>query len=546
MMHHNRTTSLYRSHAWVRLLTICCCSGSVLQSVRAQEPISPKVTIPPAQTFAKDLKILSQRLGVAFVAEGEPFPKTKEDPAPSLRETLSAEDAVKEVADYFDYSFVREGNVYLLKKRYTSVDDLPDLTPLECQNALKAVTKVIATFNPKIPPGTFAGDPMANIAQLLSAAQKEKLSTSGLPVSDLTVSQRAEVWKLALKFYIQDRADPIEANYSRMENRNPADPVFHWQTIKNIYAFGYDTRSIPLNQIVFVTLSNSDKIVVEPDGTIIQHTLTNNRTGAVVATQDPTDPGLILEPIQALLDAKPKSSDAISLSEAITALNTRINTPGAYKVDVMYAPKHVTLVGEEILSAETLMHSLAAVYGLRVALNEDGSFILTHLLAVEANQLSELGRALRSVVPEPIFRMLRTQDVSTDDKVKIERTLLSSDYENRAGASSRSAMRMFRYIAERAVKSSPEKRLALSHLNEQARNLFAISYTLGSFAEAGWIADRTIPPYITDFDHVILTGGIYNNAQGAERLSLFLSYKNPTSGVTSRGVGFSNAIIPQH
>lgn len=481
---------------------------------------------------------------MAFVAEGEPIPKTQEDPEPSLKETLSQEDAVREVADYFDYSFTHEGSVYLLKKRYTNVDDLPDLTQMEYQNALRSVAKILAAFNPQIPPGNFAGDPMANIALLLSETQKEKLSTSGLPVSELDAPQRAEVWKLALKFYIQDKADPIEATYSRMENRNPADPIFHWQTIKNIYAFGYDTRSVALNKIVFVTLSDSDKIVVEPDGTIIQRTFTNNRTGAIVSTEDPTDPAKLSEPMQAFLDAKSKSLDSVSLSDVITALNTRIKNSGVYKIDAMYAPKHVTLAGEEILSTETLMRSLAAVYGLRVIANKDGSFVLTHPLAVEATQLSDLGRALRSVLPEPILRMFRTRDISAYDKDKLERPLLSSDYESRASTSSRSAMRMFRYLAEREVKSQSEKRLALSHLSEPARNLFALSSTLGAFAGASWIADRTAPPYITDFDHVILTGGIYNNPQGAARLSLFLSYTNPKSGVTSRGVGFSNAIIP--
>jgi|GEM_PF-2686957 len=539
-----------RSFALIGFIFVCCFGRSAEKNSWSQEPIWPipsaqKVAVPLVDVFAVDLEVLSLRLGVTFIAEGQPFPPNNKLPAPSLSNNLSSEAAVREVADYFDYSAVRQGNIYLLMKRYTNPEDMPEVTPEECMNGLKAISKILILFNPKIPTGTFAGEPMANIVHLLSTEQLERLSKSGLSVSELTPSQHEEVWRLALDFYLQSEADHVEETYSILENRNPADPVFHWQTIMNVHAFGYDTRSAKLNKILFIPVSDSNRIIVNPDGGTGKFSSVHTHNGVVVPDLDPADPNGVPEPTKRFLDDKGRHSNAISISQAMSGLNGRTANHVVYKVDAEYAAKRVILVGVDKLPGDVLMRALAAVYGLRIARNEDGNLVLTHPLVIKAKQLPDLGRALQSAIPAPIYRAIRTQALAAHKEIKgMKRPVLANEYQAPGFAIHRSAIQMFLYVAEAEVKAHTGEKLALSHLGERANTMFMIAETVDSFSQVCWLTDRPLPPYVADIDHVTLTGGIYRNAEDAELFSLHFSYINPKTGIMYSGIGFTNAIVP--
>jgi hypothetical protein len=499
-----------------------------------------------ADLFSADLQILSRRLGVAFVAEGQPFPVTKEAPAPSLNLDLAQEDAVREVADYFDYSAVRQGKVYLLTKRYTDPEELPDVTPEECRRGFKAISQILAAFNPRIPPDTFSGSPVANIANLLSAPQLKRLGDGGLPVSELTPTQHAEVWKLALYFYLQTQADHVEAAWAEMESRNPADPVFHWATVEGIYAFGYDTRSVNLNKMLFIPVSNSNRIVIAPNGGMMKRSGFHTQNGVVVADPDLTDPAGVSEEAKQFLTDRGKAAHAVSLTEVIKTLNERPAAgEGGYKVDAMYAGKTVTLVGTALLPPDVLLRSLASVYGLRVARTEAGTSVLTYPMIFEAKQLSDVSRSLRSAIPAPLYRVIQSRLVTSRRRVSFAgEPAMLIDYSNAELALKRSSMRQFRYLAEMQVKAQTQGQMALSRFATPAPSLFEIASLARDFSNACWFADRSLPPYIADFEHITLMGGLYNSAEGQKRFALSFSYTDPKTGETHQGVGFTNAIVP--
>jgi len=597
-----------RGFAWISSIVILWASaGGQVSSGQALTPPTASVQkgdVPAASLFIQDLEILSQRLKITFIAESWPLSGKKESLVPSLNERLSQEDAVKEVADYFDYDVIPHGHVYLLQKRYTAPEDVPEVTSEECLMGLKAVSTILAPFNPKIPTGTISGDPMANIANLLDKNQLNRLGEDGIRVADLTPPQHEEVWRVARKFFLQTEADRIDNSYISLENENPTDPVFHWEKVLDVTAFGYDTRSVKLNKSVFIPVSNSNRIMVTPDGGTGRFTNVRKHNGVVVPDLDPTDPlgvsenakqflglarkqlkGPSHDPAQEITQqreedvvvragynlantdvaspaiavrSKPvafhgnsEDSATTSIAQAIAALNGDTPAP-VCKVDPMYAAKRVTIVGLDNLQTDRadragrLLRSLAELYGLRVAQGEDGSLTLTHRLFVEPQKLSDLSAALKSAIPDPIYRALHKHSRPTDNETTGRgNPVLSYEYTKSASACQHSAMQMFRYLAEAAVSSKPEKRLALSQIGETARSLFIVARTVDAFSSACWLAGRAAPPYITDFDHVTLTGGIYHNEEGAERLSLFFSYPNATTHQMYRGVGFVNAIVPR-
>ncbi|MCW3096383.1 MAG: hypothetical protein JWL77_2001 [Chthonomonadaceae bacterium] len=537
------------SITWMFYIFFCALGGFAGPPALGQGQVAPpsssqNVIVLPSDQFCSDLEILARRLRIAFVAEGEPVFVNKEVPVPSLDKNLTTDNVVREVADYFDYSAVRKGNVYLLTKRYTNPSDLPDVTSEECRAAIKSIVKILAEYNPKIPSDTRAGTPEAAIITLLTADQLTKLGTDGLPVSDLTPAQHAELWRLARKFYLQNEADQCEQLLDELESRNPADPTFHWQTVANVHAFGYDTRSMMYNKIMFFPVSDSHRLGVSPGGTVLPRTGTRTVGGVVVAIPDPTDPNALPAQVKLFLDDKAKSLHCVTLSDAIAALNGPSGNGVTYKVDPMFTAKHVTLVGTDQLSGDALMQALAAVYGLRVAHNEDGRIVLTRPLVIEATQISELGRALASAIPAPINREIQAGALSSLIRNQ-PGPPRSHEYQSHGNALCRSAMQRFRYIAEPQVKSQPEAQLTLSKLGDRARSMFEFSQTARAFGLACWMASRPLPPYINDLDHVTLTGGSYHNEDGSDRFSLFFSYINPQTGKMYQGVGFTNARVPQ-
>lgn len=550
MAFYNRAAKLLRSD-YVCICLIGICSGMALQNSWGQSSIPTKELVQKSDPFmmdlfAADLEILSQRLGVAFVAEGKVFPVTQEKPKPTLNEKLSPEEAVREVADYFDYSAVRKGDVFLLRKRYTNPEDLPDVSAAECRSGMKAISKILAAFNPRVSKGEAGYEPMADIAGMLSIEQLEQLSKNGLPVSELTAAQRNEVQRLALKFYIQYDADAIEKALGFLDTRNPADPIFHWQTVMDVYAFGYDTRSVNLNKMLFINVSDTDKIAVYPNGGTARRKSVHTRNGVVVPSSDPTDPAGIPESTKFFLDDIHHSAHSASLSQSLSALNKRADNKVVYKVDPACASKRVTLIGTDKLPAEELVNSLAEVYGLRLAHNEDSSVVVKLPMIVEAKSLSDIGRSVRSAIPDPIYRAMRSRTSYSPTSRPLPEPFVSlTDYSLKESDMHHAALRMFLYLAEPQVKSQKAEKLALSRMGTRARNLFEYTSTAVTFAKACWIADRSDPPYITDFDHITLTGGLYRNDDGKKSFSLYFSYRDPKTGEQRQGDGFSTIGIPQ-
>jgi len=477
------------------------------------------------------------------------MPTTKTEPVPSLQEKLSPEEAVREVADYFDYAVVHQGKVYLLTKRYTNPEDLPEVTAEECRIGFRAIAKILTAFDPKFPNSSVGYPVKEDIVRMLSPEQMDRVGKSGLPVSELTPSQHAEMWRWALSFYLQVEMDKFARDYPRVENRNPADPVFHWVTVMDIQALGYDMRSEQLNRVMFIPVSEPNRISVAPDGTLSRISNYSIPKSATASHPDPTDPAHLSEQIKLFLDNK-KSPHSQPISQVIAALNARAADHIVYKVNAAYAAKPILLVGTDTLPTDVVMRALASVYGLRMDRNTDGSLFLTTPVMFEATHLSDMGRALRSAVPAPIYHALQTRAFAKAKALvggqisEGAMVVVASQYTMQGIELRRNALRVFRYLAEPQIKAQGGGKLALSSLAERARSMFELATTINFFANACWIADRPVPPYISDLDQTILSGGV-TKENGAERLSIKLSYMDPKTGLLQDLILISNAPLPR-
>jgi len=177
----------------------------------ASQPPPPSHNIAGVQShFQSAIDRLAAVWHVAIVAESAPVTeKPGADLAPSHLNEVSSQ-AVERVAAAFDYSVSRADKVFVLAKRFTDADDLPDVTLLEAANALDASIAILGSLDRLYPANSGQFNPQATAISLcLTREQLLALSRPGVPISSLDKEQRAEALRLASWFY-HSRLAPIE------------------------------------------------------------------------------------------------------------------------------------------------------------------------------------------------------------------------------------------------------------------------------------------------------------------------------------------------
>ncbi|MCW3052487.1 MAG: hypothetical protein JWN14_1657 [Chthonomonadales bacterium] len=531
----------------------------------AQTPMPPPAseqaaTAPLPDPFFDALEALSRRYGVAFVAEGRPFPQVQSDSAPPLTtdvipqanvevnshpKVISPEEReVQKVAARFDYTAVHQGQVYLLIKRYTNPDDTPDVTPDECRNGLKLAAKA---FPGGFFTSNFADTPEKALVKILNresfatptTEQWIRIATRGVSLSELDRFVQHTVWMLAYKYYFQTYQDRIAGILFDMEERPPRNPSFHWKTLDKSRVFGYDTLRVD-----FIPISDADRVVVPAYNAPLPRPGFLVRDDVTVPTPDPTDPSGLSEQARRFLDDAGRSSHVVSLAQAITALNRQAALPNAFGVDAMYAAKHVMLVGVETLPASVVMQSLADVYGLRVE-RQERKVVLTAPRPFHPTAFPEVKRALLSVIPAPIYRAFRIHNTPAPrieapaGSPAVSGTSLSLDaYDARGVAIQHSLVQMFRSLAEPQVKPRP------------GSSLFELARMARAYVGLCGIADCPMPPYLiselTDFaNHVTLRGGFEGDARTGMEVTLSLTYIDPQTGANYGPIEFFHSSMPR-
>ena len=510
-----------------------------------QNTFSRLASKPPAQPipveFVTDLNVLAQRWKVAFVAEGQPQTVHADAQTPVVQGNVLLEDAVKQLAYRYDYTAVRRGRVFQLTRNYTNAGDIPDVTPEECRQSLDEVVHQMALYNQYFAPEDRNGDPMAHISHLLSRQQLETLSGNGLSTDSLSPIQKAEVWRIALYFFLQNQSKQMVGKSESLSKFSSRNMNFRWQDVDGIHAFGYETITEQPRQSTFIALSHLNKTLVAVNGVPV-FTSTTSANGVPINEPDSGAP-----------DAKVsvQSTDVtVALAQVMAILNERVHSKSRFTVDSGLSAKHITLVGAEQADSSEIMNAMAAVYNLRVLHLDDGAMRITRPRNPSAQDISELGTAVRNAIPTPIWRTVKARVQAMRPLFKTARTLpqrpiVESDYHSAAENLREATLREFRAQVEPKTRKAKDQKLPFSALTDHERQLFTIAFTAYPFAEACWIADRPIPPYIADFEHVVLTGGVIHDEKNGDRFSLFFSYPDPATGQLHRGVGFTNARIPK-
>jgi hypothetical protein len=533
------------------------------------QPPGVVAPVPDARSpvgFQDVLQALSARLKVSLLAEDQPLnlELSPAEAAPLLAalkdEKLSDEEVIRRVAEAFDYLAIRhKPTVFLLKKRFTSPYDLPCVTPEEWGEASQDVIRVLKAYSPGIT--QFSKDPATR--ELIRSFSPEQLaalaSEEGLPLASLNPAQKQAVWRCCLFFYVQAPFDKIlDAGTQAHCVLNP-ETRFGWFDDLGSPVFGYkgpvpDRVALRENRAVkqtarearFRPLGSPNQFVARTDG-IVQ--VIRSANGG-----DPTDPGkdwINSNRADSLKADAPRP--ARPLVQVVGEWDRRrqgarggASTPAPpYRlgVDPALAEKRVTLVGDPFTDPDTLFEAVAELYGLRITTDQDKNYrLLTRPRLRLPTDMGQLRAALFEILPQPFLRAALDLPAPGPATRALYRDEDNPNNPIRTPEKWRlAAVRLARFYAEPVLKQKKVDTLALAEIEPTGRIALAnvlMADVMAPFREL--VANPVPPPYIADFNRLVLKGGPFTDRDGERQFSLGLATRRedgslrPCGGFVSR------------
>lgn len=490
---------------------------------------------------------------VTFVIEGLPLQSNTDNfkklDANDLPKPLS--NAVRELAAALDYDADRQGNVYLLRKRFTAPEDIPAVTLEESLLLFQDLLRVLAPLSPQVPaPRARMRDPLVGDFMVsLSPEQLRAMETKTLRVADLNVQQRESVGRIARYFYVQQAEDAVKLAYR--EARKITDPktVFGWFGEGDSRVFGYEGPAMvsgdPLFRPMRLPRANPKEDIPTPRA---------GKTLFADGARDWSTLEKVLEPFLHGATASPQ-----------------------IRVDRALASKPILVVGE-IATPMGVAQAIADIYGLRLKKEKEGFFLLTRRLWRTPSRLADLPGAVRPILPPPLIRAMHyeiveqinarasarwkehttssqpgesqkpkvlTQQERDQQKIEAEERMAQfSRYSTAPATMQGAAVRQLLASLEPKLKADPEGKVRLSDFSESERNTLAI-YVIGqALAAMRQIASQELPLYIQQFDALYLTGGVYLDKQGKRKFKLSLEVPHPDGKRLIQTAALGNVSYP--
>lgn len=531
----------HKRFAWWHTLVLMMFAGVTM--ARAQEAPSlvvagdPTVSLTEAQAgvFQDALAALAAQGHVAIVAEGTPLhprlqqrqprpPGQAAPPAPARPLAV----AMKDVADAFDYDAERRGNVFLLRKRYTDLQDLPGVTPEECAAAFADVERTMDAFNPHFPawqPGTTTPI-ISEFAAALGPDQLQALRQGGLTPGALNPAQQAMLRRIALYLYVQQPAERIHvADIGAQEAQND---VLQYGNMAGQRVFGYEQTDQEYHRRVFVPFIVASHLIP-----------------VAAVSGKPGVPGPLDKPFP-----------LTSLADVAATVSAR-GTPVA--VDPALRDKPITVVGDAAAPVPKVVSAMADVYGLRLKTDKDGRLLLSSRQFIIPLEVTALPDSVRQRLPDPLLRALhldRLYAVRQQTNGHPQTAEASAGTAGQAAELQRNQNELERLLGvgdalcQEAVRrlsvefqarqsgAKPTGRVPLSSLSASGRQAFAVFLAV---AMLGGISDEfppQVPEYIAQFDQVTVSGGPYKDKDGHSKYALNFSLSGP--GGSGTGAGMSN------
>lgn len=507
------------------------------QPTHVPADITVSITQEQAKSFRKAFKTLAEEARTTFVSEGQPLkaempPEAHPDLKPRGQSLTSL---AQRMAAYYGYDADHSGTVRVLRKRYEDPEDTPEITLLECAEAIREITQTINTFSPHLQRGALENSPA--IGNLLLSFTPEEIQAladkeHGLPVAVLSPEQQQAIQQLILFFYVQLPTDSVSGKLIPIDQASKGDPQFCWRDINELHfsgkvrfasssLFGYELSNASIGKAAFTVLSKPG--LLDPQGaSLVVNSLTvQNGVYQIPPAPDPTDPS------GAKAATKPVNlPECSSLGQIVERLNARAGGHPTMVVDAALAPKRACIFGEQFTPPDRLLYALADLYGLRVVTDEKGRLCLTRPAVQAPSDFTGLYQMVQWVLPAPLLRAQQRYGPRKPSPLRI------------------AAVRHLRTIIEPKLPKAKDGRLPLSALSSRENAALATALMADVFASLSETLTRPVPPSVIRFHELRLTGGPYEE-DGRRKFQLFLAFPTANGAGLISGPGVGNMNFPQ-
>ena len=551
---------------------------------------APQIRLDAAQSgdFYKAVTALAEQGHVSVIAEGVPLhPHLSALEASKIAIPLSLDAAAKAVADSYDYSVQRDGNVLVFRKLYSNPDDLPVITLKECSYSLGLLQQIAEPLNSHAlssnvqflaPPGpnlrrdqVRVVHPLLNkFADRLMPEQLLAMHQNKLLVSSLTSDEKTLARQVRCSLYVQPALDGI-ALLSPLTDQSGQNAVFCWQDTPTAqHTFGYTLPEQRDNQSVLQFHQLSHSTGWEDLGGYVPN--------PEPAGQDSTAPSL--SPVQDM------NYPVKTLGAAVANAMSRSGSAIHVTLDPAIATKPVIVLGEGNASTDQILQALADAYGLRLIDHSSGKMSEVNLTALDVRSpanLASLPASLRQAFPEPFTRAAHLDAVVSEEEKfynfwqtppyskrppQAPRTLgleeTQADLERAALERKRrnsnnvdfnadlnrikqaeavlptlrnAAIKRLRTLIEPKLKTHPNG-IPISELGEQEHNALAVIFLVEAAQAAGKLLTQAVPDAVLHFDQAEIGGGIYDESHPPS-FEMQFHMPNPVGGLEVNGGGIS-------
>jgi hypothetical protein len=466
---------------------------------------SVRLTTGQSRHFQSAFQAIAKQAHVCILAEDAPIQSELPERGVSLPtgSTPTAESLIKKVAAAYDYTVEHAGpsgsavhQVFLLRKRFTGQNDLPDVTFDECRIAFAQIAGFIHPFKPQPPTGSNTNT-VLDIADALSEQQLRQMASGGIPIRSLSPSQRQLVWRLALHMYVRLNTGMIE------ESGPYLDKVQKQGFAKRgLVKEGHPDYGIWQGQPAYG--------VELPGSTDPIQTFT--LCCPVSESANLNSPGIMVEenPLGDVGEAKP--APGTETLDGIVADLARLAPGNTYSLDPVVAERRVSRFGVPYAPPAAQIEALATLLDQRFLHRTEDAFELGRPDVPRPRDVTELFTCVRAAVPAPIRRFVGVEPPpppGTSAEFGPHRTdVRRRDHASAGGGIARLQMRPALIAALGGEEHADEhKTVRFSTLDERTRSRFAFYWI------QEWLTSRLLdvpaetPEYISRFPDALLTGG---------------------------------------
>ena len=517
--------------------------NAINPSLAQNNPVSSALTVKADHSFLTefkdDLKNISLRWKVTILSEGEPYKLLPEKKLDVSRPEANYPTTIKYLMKRYDFQTILVGKILVLTKKYTDDGDIPEVSMEEAIDCLEKALQNLRCVThpvPKNSPRFF----LKGVTEALTASQLNRLSGDGIPIAELSDASKSIFVTMAEYSTFATYSNLIEQTLERLKSIQKKDAIFHWQKIREKSYFGYSTVNSITNEKAFSTFSGLEQWV----------SITSS--GIPTELKDFTDPDLLDTALPNVPYTEEISDRFIDL---LANKNLKHSADARYICANAYSEKRLVTTGLEYSSTLEFVKAAQSILGFRIIKKNNSEYNLTFPVSQLPQNYNELGGSLNKVLPIAFMRYFENKLSQLSKKMngEGENDSFEFDYGNYREIVNRVAPRQFQLVrkdAEKEVDNSTGKSKPISKMKDRTNKLFLFSLFNPSAGALAWLKMCKIPPCITNFDQVVLTGetGIMVIRDGKYQqkyIKIYLSNINPATGKLEQGLGWERLFYPQ-